>query len=373
MVNLFRERQLPLGLDLSDISLKLMQFRERGGKYLVQAYADAPIQKDVLAGEKIKDPGMLIKTIRQAIAAPQFGKVTTDEVVASIPETKSFVRVIQIPKMSEAEAAEAVPWEAEAYIPLPMSQVYLDWVLLAPAASALDSGGESSTEKLTVLITAAPKDYVDDLVAILKKAGLRPLALEVESQATARSLVSRPEEAVLIADINTVRTSLIIYDRGALQFTSSLPIAGNSFTESLVQGLDLDFAHAEQLKREVGIDEDSQRGAVKKSLVPVLNNLLEEIKNTIRFYEEHSRGSEKISRLLLTGGSSKLRHLPSFLHEKLTRQVAEEHPLRSLPGLKVELGNPWVNALRKGQTPALSREDSLSYTTAIGLALREQK
>ncbi len=368
---MFKQTKSPLGLDISDISLKLVQFQEIGKRYGVAALSDTSIPKDVIVGDTIEDPKVLVRVVREAVSQPKFGKITTAQVVASIPETKSFVRVIQMPVLSEQEAKEAVPFEAEAYIPLPIGQVYLDWEILGPSPSR--EGG-----KMTVLITAAPKDYVDDFVKILKDAGLRPLALEVESQATARSLVASANEAVIIADIDTMRSSLIIYDQGTLQFTSSLPIAGNAFTESIAKALTIDFGTAEKIKREVGLGSPASgakaRGdKVKKALLPVLNNLINEIKNTIRFYEEHSQEDRKISRLLLAGGSSKLKLVPSFLHEKLTHQEEVEHPLRSLPGIKVELGNPWVKVRRGigGQTPPLSREDSLSYATAIGLALRE--
>ncbi|MDP3993834.1 MAG: type IV pilus assembly protein PilM [bacterium] len=372
----FDRRKTPLGLYLSDISLKMIQFTRKRGGFSVQAYSDTKIPKGAVAGDVLSDPKLLSKTIREAVDNPKFGKITTPYVIASVPETKSFVRVIQMPIVSEKEAEEAVPWEAEAYVPLPIGQVYLDWVIL---------GQEG--DKMTVLITACPKDYVDQFVSIIKEAKLIPLALEVESQATARSLVSGDVmgETILIADIDTLRTSLIIFDKGILQFTSSVPIAGNLFTESIAKALSLDMVLAEKMKRETGLEDvdgkpaspalpagrQAGRETVKKALIPVVKNLVDEIINTIRFYEEHSAQDRKISRLLLSGGSSKLKHLPSFIHENLTHRAIAEHSLRSLPGLKVELGNPWGKILKAGQVPPLSREDSLSYATAIGLALRE--
>ena len=61
-------------------------------------------------------------------------------------------------------------------------------------------------------------------------------AIEVETQATARSLVPKADaqSTFLILDISTVRSSMIIFDNEALHFTSSLPIAGNSFTEKIL-------------------------------------------------------------------------------------------------------------------------------------------
>lgn len=359
----FNKDKFPLGLDLSELSLKLIQFSKQKDRVTVTGYSDATIPKEIFSGgDKIYDPKSLIKIIKHTISFPQFGKFATAGVVASIPETKSFVRVIQVPAMSEDEAAEAVPWEAEAHIPLPVGQVYLDWLIL----------GKSETEgKMMVLLTASPKDYIDDVVALLKAADLTPLVLEVESQATVRSLVSGISETVLIVDIDANRTTLIVYDKGTLQFTFSLPIAGNVFTESIAKALDLDFEKAEKLKRRVGVGDSVEGLKVKKALSPVLDNIVGEIKNALKFYEEHSSESSQISRLLLTGGSSKLKHLPSFLLERLTFPEQTGHPIRSLSNLKVELANPWINVLKKGQTPPLSREESLGYATAIGLALRE--
>ena len=366
-------------MDICDVSVKVVQLGISKNEFLVQGLSDVNIPPDTVTGDTIKNPQVLADAIRKAISQPKFGGFSNPYVVASIPETKSFVRVIQMPAMTEEEAREAVPWEAEAYIPLPIGQVYLDWVILennrsvfspsVPAAQASEQ--EKAGVKMTVLIMASPKDYVDDLVRVLKLAKLKPVALEVESQATARSLIAGGKaESTLIVDIDSMRTSLIINDRGTLQFTSSLPVAGNSFTDSIAKALTLNVADAETMKREYGLGDDAKGKLIKKALAPVLNNLVGEIRNTIRFYEEHVE-SGKISRLLLAGGGSKLKHLPSYLADRFEMPDKSEMVLRSLPGMKIELGNPWVKVLEKGKAPPLSREDSLGYSTAIGLALRD--
>lgn len=373
MFNSISRANALFGLDISDISLKLVELSGKSSGFEVQAYSDSSIPKEVMSGDKIINPSLLVSGIKQIVHAPKFGKVTTPHVVASLPETKCFVRVIQMPAVSEAEAEEAVPWEAEAYIPMPISQVYLDWLIL----NASEKAGDEN--KMKILITAAPRDYIDDLVGIIKEAGLELVALEAESQATARSIVAKnTNETVLIADIDTIRTSLIIYDKGVLQFTSSLPVAGNMMTETIAKTLSVSFDEAEKLKREIGVGEEAAgetdaktMGKVRRAIMPIVDNLVEEIKNIIRFYEDHSAGGGRIGKLLLVGGSSKLKHLPSFLHDKFTHSGVLDHALRSLPGMKVELGNPWINILGKGQTPPMSRESSLSFATAIGLAMRE--
>lgn len=364
MLNLFKSGKAHLGLDLSEGSLKFVELDRAAEKGVVRAYSSADIPKEIFSSEKISNSKLLRETIREALNHPKFGKITTPYVVASIPETKSFVRVIQIPRMSPAEAGEAIKWEAEAYIPISISQVYLDWLILDEAAP---------DGKMTVLISAAPKDYVDAFVEILKTAGLRPAALEVESQATVRSIAGGMKDVVLIADIDAVRTSLIIYARGVLEYTFSLPIGGNSFTDNIAKYFETDLGKAEAIKRKVGLLGAGREGQkIRKALTSILDSIISEIKNTIRFYEEHSDPEARVQKIFLVGGGARLKHLPSFLQERFNEQDTV-HPIRSLKGLKVELGNPWQAFLRKGQTPPFSREESLGYATAIGLALREIK
>jgi len=292
MLKIFRQSALPIGLDISDISLRLVQFTvSKTGKREVQAYVDKVIPKEAIIGDQIKNPRVLVSTIRAAIKNPQFGKFVGNEVVASIPETKSFVRVIEMPQMSETETKEAIKWEAEQYVPLPIGQVYLDWVAL----EKYDGGNEG---RMKVLLIASPRDYVDDLTSYIKEAGLQPVALEVESQATARSLIGRNEHEItsLLLDINALRSSFIVYDQGSLQFTSSIPIAGHSFTESITKVLNIPFDKAEAVKRKVGLEKEAESGMVRKALLPVLSNLVAEIRNTLKFYEEHEGEKSTIKR-----------------------------------------------------------------------------
>ena len=368
MFSLIKSNNSPIGLDISDISLRMMQFGAgQNGLKSVLAYTDIAVPKQAVVDDVVKNPRILTAIIREGFKKPTFGKFAGNLVVASIPETKSFVRVIDMPLMSESEAREAVPWEAEQYVPMPIGQVYLDWVILKQSA-------DQENRRMKVFLNASPRDFVDDQVGYMKEAGLQPVALEVESQATARSLIpsDRGPGAYLILDINAIRSSFIVYDEGTLQFTSSIPIAGNSFTDAIAKVMNVPFEKAEQIKRKIGLEKEAESGMLRKALLPVLNNLVSEIRKTLKFFEEQSGGSDKIKALILTGGSGKLKDLPSYLSRSLrSSERSAEHKLKSFPGLEVELGNPWQNILSKKQTPPLSRTDSLSFSTAIGLALRE--
>lgn len=331
--------------------MKIVQLHRSGKKYKVKAYTDFDLPKGIIVNDVIMDEKSLIQNIHTMLRHVKFGKLEGNYIAASIPESKAFVRVINIPVMNEEQAENAVPIEAEQYIPIPLDQAYLDWEVIG-----------QNDERMDVLVMACPKDYIDNWLRVLKNAGLRPVYFEVESAACARALIS-PEKRgrnTLILDMDTYRTSLIVADQGSLQFTSSVPIAGDAFTQSIARALAIKPEEAEQLKRQFGVDDSRENAAIQAALAPIIDNLIAEIKNTIKFHDEHA--SKPIEQIIMCGGSAKLLHLSSYLY----KQLAEYNYI------DIVLGNPWVNIFDAGQLEAfkMSREDSLSYTTAIGLAMR---
>ncbi len=349
MIKFLSNSVTAFGLDLSASSVKLMQLEKKDKRLSLKAYSSALLPKGLVVNDIIGDAKIFSALLKQSLDKPDFGKFTTDYVVASLPESKSFVRVIQLPAMSSGEAESAVPYEAESFIPMPLDQVYLDWQKI----------GETG-DKMNILIIASPKDFVDGYLEVLDKSGLRSAALEVESQSCVRAALPAGEglpEAVLLVDLGSVHSSLIMVEDGNLQFTSTIPIAGGTFTESLAKALGISSAKAEEIKRKVGVANTTEYPNIQIGMLPVLNNLEAEIKNILKFHSEHS--GRQVRRIVLTGGSAKLKNLPDFLL-----------PLLQEVGIaKVELANPWqVSGLQK--TAAFNDEDSLNFAAVMGLAMR---
>jgi type IV pilus assembly protein PilM len=335
------------GLDVGGESIKVFQLDKHSDTFNIKAFSEVPFPKGMLVNDVVVDEKTFVFLLQQALSKPEFGKVTTNYVVASLPESKSFVRVIQIPIMTDSEAESAIPVEAESFIPMPMDQVYLDWQKLGV-----------KDDKMNILIIASPKDQVNKFLGLLDKAGLKTIALEVESQSCQRAVVEPySKDTQIILDLDANRSSLIMIEEGHLQFTSTVPIAGNSFTQNIAKYLDVSNAKAEEIKRRVGIANTADYPNIKTSLLPVLDTLVAEVKNILKFHQDHSE--KKVSKILLVGGSAKLKNLPEYLAPHLTE----------FGQIVVTLGNPWQNIV-KVSNGNLNNYEALGYTTAIGLALR---
>ncbi len=347
MFNSFAEKNRAFGLDVSANSIKLALLEKSGKTFKLQGFSQAALPKGVIINDAVVDLKTFNYVLGQLLEKPQFGKINTKYVVASLPEAKSFVRVIQIPLMTDAEAESAVPFEAENFIPMPIDQVYLDWQKIG-----------NNGDKTDVLIVASPKEAVDKYLSILDQANLKPVALEVESQSCCRAVIAKDsKETALIADIQADRTSLIMVENGFLQFTSSIPLAGNAFTESIARALGVSSTKAEEIKKKVGIANTAEYPNIRNALLPVLASFSAEIKNILKFHSEHSE--KPVGRILLSGGSAKLKNIAEFLQSELQDQN----------NLKVELTDPWIN-LGIASAASLEKIQNLEFTTALGLALR---
>lgn len=343
----FSKPKSSIGLDISAGSLKLVQIKQEKKSCSLKAFSRVSIPKGAVINDAITDQKTFNYCLKQALDKPQFGRFDTHYIGVSLPESKSFLRVIQIPKMSDAEAEAAVPYEAESFIPMPIDQVYLDWQKIG-----------DTQDKQNILIIATPKEYVDKYLEVLDAGGLTASALEAESQSLCRSLIGwKSNETSLILDIDANRSNLVMVENGSLQFSSTVPIAGGAFTEGLARSLGVSSVKAEEIKKKVGLSNTSEYPNVKIALVPVLNNLVAEVKNVLKFHAE--RSDKPVEKVILAGGGARLKGLV----EEVGAQFSPEG------NIKVEVGDPWKN-VENLKSSALSGSEAVSWTTAIGLALR---
>lgn len=344
--DIFSPHQPACAVQINGTSLKFMQLAVKGGETIIQAYSHEPLPKDVMSNDTIINADSLAGLIATGMGRPHYGKVTTNRVAITLPESKSFVRVVQIPSMSEAEVENAILFEAESYVPLPMDQVYFDWRILS------DSGKEMS-----VLLVASPKEAVDSYISVLEKANLKVVHVEVESQSLTRALNTHDaKRTALVVDVDSVKTTLIMIEKGNLQFSSSIPIAGNTFTDAIAQSLGISKVQAENIKKKVGISNTPEYPNIRTLLTPVLKSLADEIHNILQFHYDHS--DEPVTKLMLSGGNSKDPSLAEFITEQLKQK-----------NLSIEVAKPWQNLPNLQTNPALSELDALSYTAVIGLAM----
>lgn len=347
---IFFKQPPAFGLDISELSLKFVQLKkERKGISLV-CFGEQNVPKGLIEKGEIQDIQGLSEVLKKALLKKK-KFLKSKQVILGLPEEKSFFDIIKIPKVSDKELPSAVRFEAENYIPFSFDEVYFDF-----------EKSEATPKFQNILVAAIPKKIADPYLQVLKKAGLQPRCLEIESSAIARALIDKDKShsPLLLLDFGGTRTGLIIFSGKYLRFTTTLELASRDLTTAIAKELKISKERAEQIKRKQGLEEKR----IFEAAIPFLTDFLEQIRKYIDYYQTHTEKAEAfhngnaLKKILLCGGGSLLKGLPEFLSEELE--------------MEVRLGNPWVNILSSPQhsPKEMGFKESLRYTTALGLALR---
>lgn len=338
------------GLDLSDLSVKIVQMKDNGKEKEVISFNSVNIPQGSIVDGEIEVQENVVRAIKKAVATAGPKKIKTKKVICSLPETKAFLRIISLPEMKSNEVQEAIKWEIEANIPMSVDQVYYDWQIL-------ERNLTKEKGKMDILVVAFSKKVINQFLETLELAGLEVVGMEIESIAQARSLLQENDDRTsLVVDSGDRRTSLLVIIANIPCFTSSVPISGSGMTDAIAKMLGLNFDEAEKTKLAYGIGSVSQQDLIFRSVKPILDGLANEIEKTIDFYLSNLNYSVSVDRIIICGGGSNLQGLAPYLSRKLNKEI--------------ELGNPWINFITSGKIPIINKNKSMQYSTAIGLALK---
>lgn len=332
------------GLDIGSTSIKFAQVAREGEKFRLISAGLVAASGPGLLSEAETDHTALATTIKKL---HQEAKVNTRKVVIALPEGQIFSRIIEIPPMNEEELSQAIPWEAEQFVPVPLDEVTLDWQVLGQF--------KGDEEKVKVFVVAAPKTLVEKYLKVLEMAGLEVVAVDTEILAMVRSLTSSSSPPTILVDIGARATVLAIVKEGQIILTRSIPTAGEALTRAISTSLSLEMPQAEQYKIAYGLDEKKLEGRVKKALEPVFKVIIEEIKKTLDYWKEKEK--DPIKEIILCGGSANLPEAATILTTLLGIQVSQANPFRSL------IADEKLLSGLRDQVPL--------FATAVGLAQKE--
>lgn len=366
----------PIGLDISDYSLKLFQLNRFGRKIKIQAFSRIELPKGLIEGGVIKNQPEIITYIKKLIANPIYGRVSPSEIVACLPETKTFIKLIEVEK-SPNNFEATLRAELEKQIPFGLDEIYYDWQPISETNSCK-----------RILVGAGTKEIVNQYTELINKTGIPLAALEVESVPICRSLLIEENPKFKtpaknnygIIDIGAQRTSMTVYSDKTLLFTMSIPLCGDKITEQISKTLKIDVKLAEKAKIICGLDDHKAEGIISDILSETINNLINKIKEVIRYYDDHFPGRGPLNKVLLCGGGASIENISHILSRSLSLEVITGNPLINLnePKEKVlpnmtethEIGHSDLLAPADKQNLSITQDTSLTYTTAIGLALR---
>ena len=335
-----------LGIDAGAASIKAVEISRKNQNFILENYGELNCSLVKRSSIGDADKGNISFTNKQLAeiikAVLEEAGMRSKEVVFSIPDFSSFFTTIKLPVMNEEEIPEVVKYEVKPYIPLPVSEITLDWII---------TEGEISKTSLKILVVAIPNDVIAQYKEIAFFAGLDLKILEPEVFSLSRAVINGDdkEKIVGLVDVGARSTTINMLENGMLKMSHSFNVAGNEITNAIAKSLNVEYNKAKELKEERGLDGESG-----KAMIPLVDFIIEEAKNTFRdFYEEGGKSPQKI---ILSGGTALTPGLKDYFANDLGQEIA--------------IANPFAGLSYPTAIGDALKQVAPSYGVAVGLAIK---
>ncbi len=335
------------GLDIGTTAIRVVELHGGGKVRGLAHYGQIAIDANLSQSDANADQQKLVQFIRQAINEAH---ISTRNVAVGIPSQKVFTAVIDIDRLTPAELSKTIRYQADSLIPTPLDESKIDYALLG------DSPKDAT--KVEILLSSVTNDFIEKRLDLLESIGLNVIAFEPESLALTRSLLAPDAAApVMLLDVGSRSTDLVIAMNGAPRLTRSIPTGTDALVRSAMQNLSIDEKQAAQFVFKFGLSKDKLEGQIYNAISGTIDILLTEIEKSIKFFLTRYTGA-KVERIIVTGGASALPEFPLHIANRF--------------GLSVEIGNAWRNMAfpQDKQNELLSVSNH--FCVAAGLAERAE-
>jgi type IV pilus assembly protein PilM len=287
-----------LGLDVGSYSVKAAELRAGLREVEFARFEEEVFSPNATAEER----EFTLRVFLESRGLP------VELVIAAIPSHRGTQRHLRFPFTDSRKITQAIPFEIEEAIPIPLDEVIVSHDLVR-------SRGEESS----VLAVLAPRNDIGTHLNDLRAAGVEPRVLEMEGTVLANlaQYVGLTAGNRMILDIGHRKTNACLMVDGAPALVRSIPIAGAHLTEALARDLQIDRDAAEQQKHESGLFEASGTKPIYPSVGTELDRLAREVLRTVQSIISELRPEFAPTGVVLVGGSAAIPGLDAFLTEKV--------------------------------------------------------
>lgn len=348
-----------VGLDIESGSAAATEL-SRNGSVQVTGTAVTPLPNGLFADGEVTDPAGLSEALGEMFTEKNLSK----HVRVGLANQRIAVRTLILPQLSDRKELDAaVMFNAQDNIPMPLEQAVLDYQVVEHVTT------EDGLSQVVVVAVAARRDMVGKVLEAVRKAGLRPVGIDLAAFGMIRALRSRADSpapsgngsdsgapARLYCHLGDTMNLAVAEESNCL-FTRVSTFGMEALAQRLVDRESLTSEHARQWLCHVGLDADpaSIEGtpeivkASREVLEEGVHKLVEEIRLSLEFYASQPR-ARSIEAAVVSGLGS------------------------AIPGLTERLAAELAMPLERGRPSALTGladVDAARLTLSYGLALED--
>ena len=349
-----------VGIDIGSSAIKVVEIKKKGGKAILETYGAIALgpYADLDIGRVTNlPPEKIAEALKEVLK--QSG-VTTSSAALSIPVQSSLIFTIELPaQIKENEIASIIPTEARKYIPVPITEVSLDYFVLPKKETSFEEANNPDLssllpDKTEVLVVAIQNDTVSRYRSIVSQCSLEAGFFEIEIFSSIRANFEHELSPVLLMDFGASRTKLSIVEFGSVRSFHIINRGGAEITDAISKSLSVPFSKAEEMKKEFGLFGNPAEKNLSDIIKIHIDYIFSETNNVLLGYEK--KYNRTISKIIFSGGGSLLKGLKEVAIDNFKAEIENGHPFS-------KVGAPaFLEKVLETMGP--------EFAVALGLALR---
>lgn len=349
---LFARERSAVAVDIGSSHVKVLELeKDRSGRHRLKHFGVAALPPEAIIDGNFMNTSAVVSTIKDLVNQQ---RIRTKDAVVAVGGNSVIIKRISLPVMSPDELEEALPWEAEQYIPFDVNDVNLDAHILQGQA---DEAGQ-----MDVLLVAARKELVNEYTAVVMETGLKPVIIDVAAFALENMFTLNYDvvpEPVALVNVGANMVTINILKRGVSAFTRDIGMGGRSCTEEIQRALGVSYEEAEAFK--IGGDERDRSAVVPEEVERVLTsaseNIATEVHRSLDFFLS-TTGGGSLFKVYLSGGAAPTPGLRQALERLCSCPVEMVDPFR-----RIQVDERQFN-------PRFFKDVAAQAGVAVGLGLR---
>lgn len=365
--NLFKKKNTGvLGVDIGSSSIKVVQLKKKGDKAVLETYGELALgpYANASVGQATKlSIQKLTEALRDLLNEKEVG-LTTRNAGLAIPFSASLLSVIEMPNVPNKELETMVPIEARKYIPVPISEVTLDWSVIPRLE--VDTHNEVSDEikskgveakTVDILLAAIHNNILSDYQTIIDSTGLAASFFEIELFSSMRSVLDEVGKTSLIVDLGAASTKLYIVERGVLRNSHIINRGAQDITANIARINNISFEDAEVAKRNFGLASGRTDIVIDQGVHTAMEYIFSEINRVLYGYQ--TMYNKNIDQAILIGGGAALKGFNELASDSL-----------KVPTIS---GDPFSKVEAPAFLEEILKQTGPEFAVSVGVALRKLK
>jgi type IV pilus assembly protein PilM len=352
-----------LGIDIGSSSIKIVQLKRHNGQAVLETYGELALgpYAGVTVGQAVALSTDKISSALIDLMKEKEVNITTNKSGLSIPFASSLMTMIEFPQVSSKQLSVMVPLEARKYIPVPISEVMLDWSIVPRSEIKIEDEPEGTPAfpspqtipKVDVLVVAIHNETISKYKDIVTRCGLDAGFFEIEIFSTMRAVLDETLAPVIIMDMGAASTKLYVVERGIVKSSHTVNRGSQDITMTISKSLGIAPDKAEIMKREFGLIGPDKN--LTDVITLTLDYIFSEAQRILLSFEK--KYNKAVSKVILIGGGAALKGLADLAKNNFKTEVVA--------------GNPFNKVATPAFLEKVLRETGPEFAVAVGLALRK--